>query len=197
MSFVSTEIVKQRCNVCSGRFDLEAGFRRRGLEISSPHATCMLCEQTERDKKKNADRWTVKARDTVRRHAHHYKLTAREFTIRLVGTLNGWHISLSTLTAKRVNIAVSFIRSCRAGFNRSRWTSSTGSSRRIWRQTRSRAARHVNRKKSKWPPDRWARHLRYAAEWEARQEVIRETLAICCNNLALILLSMDQGAKCS
>lgn len=87
--FVSKEeIVRQRCRCCGGRFDREAGFRKRKLDISSydTHPDCILCEQTERDKKK-ADRWLIKARDTVRRHAQHDKLTAREFTSRF-----GWDV---------------------------------------------------------------------------------------------------------
>src|SRR5262245_11360615 len=60
------EPVKQCCNVCGGRFDLEAGFAKcrvagRVFDISNTRhrPTCLLGEQT--------DRWIGKARDTVRR----------------------------------------------------------------------------------------------------------------------------------
>jgi hypothetical protein len=50
--------------------------RRRGLDASSPHArgqllkgVCRRCEQTARDNQKRKNRWDVKARDTIRRHA--------------------------------------------------------------------------------------------------------------------------------
>lgn len=175
--FVSKEeIVRQRCRCCGGRFDREAGFRKRKLDISSydTHPDCILCEQTERDKKK-ADRWLIKARDTVRRHAQHDKLTAREFTSRF-----GWDV-------KRVAHILEHAYGNTCEYCRELYSLMPSGLQSITMDIIDRekpphletntkpCCQTCNRKKSKWSPERWARHLRYAAEWEARQQEIKET----------------------
>jgi hypothetical protein len=66
----------RRCNRCGWVYPhhlVEYTFR---LDTSSrtPHTTrrktiCRPCEQTGRDNRKRENRWAVKARDTIRRHA--------------------------------------------------------------------------------------------------------------------------------
>jgi hypothetical protein len=54
-------VVKQRCVKCGGTYDREVAFRKNrhnsGPRALSPdtHATCIGCEQTERDKHKAVD----------------------------------------------------------------------------------------------------------------------------------------------
>jgi len=181
MPFVSTEIVKQRCNRCGGRFDLEAGFSKntdkrpsRRFDISY-RATCILCEQTARDNKKKANRWIKKAQDTVTCHAKRYGLAAQEFTSRY-----GWDV-------KRVAHILEHAYGNTCEYCRELYSLMPSGLQSITMDIIDReqpphletntkpCCQSCNRKKSKWPPDRWARHLRYAAEWEARQKVIRET----------------------
>ncbi len=70
----------RRCSRCHTLYPphlVERAFQaRRGVDASSPHCrgqrlkgVCRPCEQTGRDTKKRANRWAVKSRDVIRRHA--------------------------------------------------------------------------------------------------------------------------------
>jgi hypothetical protein len=78
-------VVKQRCVTCGGSYDREVAFRKnrhiRGSRALDPdtRATCIGCEQTERDSHKAVDAFMAKARGTIQRHAHRYHMTAPEF----------------------------------------------------------------------------------------------------------------------
>jgi hypothetical protein len=58
---------------------IDVAFRRKGLDASSPRRwVCRPCEQTARDQRKIANRWSVKARDVIRRHALRLGFTKEE-----------------------------------------------------------------------------------------------------------------------
>lgn len=68
----------RRCTRCETWYEphlVEYAFRIRGHDASRPRSAglarhiCRPCEQTSRDVKKRDDRWAVKARDTISRHA--------------------------------------------------------------------------------------------------------------------------------
>lgn len=64
----------KRCSVTYPPHLVGSAWRRRekGLDASSPRRRahpCRPCEQTARDARKIANRWVVKARDVIRRHA--------------------------------------------------------------------------------------------------------------------------------
>jgi hypothetical protein len=56
------------------------GLRARGPDT---HATCIGCEQTQRDSDKAVDAFMAKARGTIQRHAHRYHMTTPEFATAL------------------------------------------------------------------------------------------------------------------
>lgn len=64
---------RKRCFECGGVFDVEAGFaRNRRGDMHITRATCIGCEQEQRDTAKQEDRWFQKARDTLRRHTRNF-----------------------------------------------------------------------------------------------------------------------------
>lgn len=81
------------CRECGGCFDLEGGFAINHLRYtrithlrSGRRAACIRCEQEARDAAKRANRWLIKARDTLARHTRRYNelhdtsLTATQFS---------------------------------------------------------------------------------------------------------------------
>src|SRR5262245_40525956 len=73
-----------QCSACGGWFDAEAGFaknnfRRGDMHVTTRRAVCIGCEQQARDEEKRGDRWLVKARDAIRRHASRRKMNAKDF----------------------------------------------------------------------------------------------------------------------
>ena len=82
---------KSRCIRCGGWYDAIAGFAPAGtdrLQHAYRRPACIGCEQTQRDATKQRDRWAIKARDTLRRHAYKYGLKPLEFSARF-----GWQIA--------------------------------------------------------------------------------------------------------
>lgn len=80
---------RKQCRQCLGVYDLEAGFGLRGpcdTRITR-RPRCIVCEQEARDAVKERDRWKIKARDTLRRHARKYKLSPAEFGTRYAWTV--------------------------------------------------------------------------------------------------------------
>jgi hypothetical protein len=82
-----------QCLECKGWFDAESGFRlnphakgRGHTRVPTRRARCIGCEQEARDARKQANRWVVKARDTIRRHARKYGLSVSEFSNRYAWT---------------------------------------------------------------------------------------------------------------
>lgn len=77
-------VAKQRCVKCGGSYDQDVAFRKnRDTRLSARgrgfHATCIGCEQTDRDRHKAVDAFMAKARGTIQRHAQRYHMTAPEF----------------------------------------------------------------------------------------------------------------------
>jgi hypothetical protein len=63
----------KQCSRCSGQYPQEFFARNKWLDASNHRrAICIGCEQTARDKTKQANRWLVKATSTIRRHAKKY-----------------------------------------------------------------------------------------------------------------------------
>jgi hypothetical protein len=81
---------------CGGCFDAEYGFAKNlsytritnGSRVQYRHRACIRCEQNRRDATKKANRWLIKARDTLARHTRRYnekhdtRLTAAQFSKR-------------------------------------------------------------------------------------------------------------------
>lgn len=86
----------RRCSTCGTKYEsylVEAAFRTLNshgrLDASKRRWLCRPCEQTRRDEKKVGNRWHVKARDTIRRHAERFSIPQD----RLTGQY-GWEASL-------------------------------------------------------------------------------------------------------
>ena len=74
----------RRCAKCKGEYDEEAFFRvnpdsRLRANASARRFVCIGCELTARTEEKEQNRWRVKARDSIRRHAAKYHLDPAEF----------------------------------------------------------------------------------------------------------------------
>jgi 5-methylcytosine-specific restriction endonuclease McrA len=81
----------RRCNRCGTTYPphlVEGAFRFRGLDASRPRSTgrgrsvCRPCEQTQRDQRKISNRWAVKARDVIRRHAVRFGIDKNDLVTR-------------------------------------------------------------------------------------------------------------------
>lgn len=80
--------LRQTCIDCCGSFDLEYGFAVHRVYRTRivRHLVCIGCQQEKRDAAKQDNRWLIKARDTLGRHARKYnakhetKFTAKEFS---------------------------------------------------------------------------------------------------------------------
>ena len=76
------------CRDCGGDWPLVAFRKNRKLASDRYiYPVCRLCEQTNRDDAKNADRFRSKARDTIRRHGQKWGMSPSEFADRF-----GWTI---------------------------------------------------------------------------------------------------------
>jgi 5-methylcytosine-specific restriction endonuclease McrA len=84
----------RRCNRCGTTYPshlVEGAFRTGRWQDASRHQvsrrtryTCRPCEQTARDSKKISNRWAVKARDVIRRHAVRFEI-AKDHLIQRYG----------------------------------------------------------------------------------------------------------------
>lgn len=71
------------CAECSGCFDAESGFAAnfgytritKSSRVQYRRRKCIRCEQNARDAAKQANRWLIKARDTLGRHTRRYNET--------------------------------------------------------------------------------------------------------------------------
>jgi len=75
---------ERRCGRCFTLYPphlIDVAFRTGGGEMhrsTRRRLVCRPCEQTSRDEHKQSDRWAVKARDVIRRHAVSLKVTKED-----------------------------------------------------------------------------------------------------------------------
>jgi 5-methylcytosine-specific restriction endonuclease McrA len=99
---MSDELLK-RCEECGDEHPL-LFFRRAhysALDASSAqrrHPKCIACEQDANDETKRKDRWTAKARDTIRRHAKKYGISPAVFMDKF-----GWDVPRVTHILKHAS----------------------------------------------------------------------------------------------
>lgn len=94
--------VARRCFRCGTTYPphlVEAAFRtantRGRLDASKRRCLCRPCEQTARDERKIRNRWAVKARDVVRRHALRLGASKEDLV-----NLYGWDVAQLSHDAK-------------------------------------------------------------------------------------------------
>lgn len=82
----------RRCNRCGTYYPshlVEGAFRRSGFTRDASNVRrqyrntiCRPCEQTKRDQRKLGNRWAVKARDVIRRHATRFGIDKNDLVTR-------------------------------------------------------------------------------------------------------------------
>jgi hypothetical protein len=85
MQIITIQIKKKRCSECKQWFDEEAFFHRNYQSVlhacnrDGSRPKCIGCEDEARNVPKQCDRWTSKARDTIRRHATRFGMNSADF----------------------------------------------------------------------------------------------------------------------
>jgi hypothetical protein len=167
---------KLKCSQCKGEYDAEAGFNlnapERLMHRSLRRSRCVGCQQTTRDAKKHGDPCSVKARDTLRRHAARLKpdLSMAEFARRY-----DWDIQRIAHDFRHA-----YENTC--GYCWRPYAEMAGG---LWNVTLDIRDRSLepyyrtntqtccntcNREKSTMTPEQWARRLQFWVQWKEQQE---------------------------
>jgi len=187
-------VAKQRCVKCGGTYDRDVAFRK------NPHgpgarararATCIGCEQTDRDKRKAVDAFMAKARGTIQRHAHRYNMTTPEFA-----KSYGWDVPRVAHILRHAfdNTCVY----CRRPYSAMRngpndvTMDIVDPSREPFLETNTQpCCGTCNTSKSDMSPDEWARKLRFWREWEDHQRHVEAKVQL---ELALVCRAIKDAA---
>ena len=170
-----SEIAYRTCSRCRGTFDEEAFFNRKhGGERVNPHSTiCIGCENTEKDRRKNENRWREKVATCRRREGKKLGYSTADLESRFRWELDRmaydaehtyqntcpycWRPfeemghGLADLTLDIVDVD----QQPHYGIN-TRWCCAT-----------------CNSEKQRTPPEMWGRKLAAWRQWEAHQSALR------------------------
>lgn len=179
-------VVGRRCNRCGEMYPphlVEAAFRsvrtRDASCVRRPGNICRACADTARDQRKVANRWAVKARDVVRRHAIRLEISKEDLVERY-----GWNPGLLAHDAEfqygnGCNYCAHPYIEMGHGLADITLDIQDRSKPPGYRTNTKWCCQTCNRKKGAMTPEAWEAHLEMWRRWASHQQMLKNDPQSC------------------